>query len=440
MTDGRRSLLRVGRACLLLVIAGAACAPITPTPTSTHLPSPAVSASQTPAHTPDQTAPGIVVQDPPPGGVVGMSGITVTFTEPVRGVDGAAFQLSDAGGSVQGSTVSLDPTRRIATLVPEATLSFAATYTVTLTSLVDDLAGNALPRTSWTVRTSDLVTFAPGTYTGYRFGVSTADLTAIKRSTLSSPSTATASEYRVMDDVGYLLVNAGIWRGYWIHGSPGGIAQDDPTAPIPPLPTCKYVDLPAVRVAYADWATTVLDTVFQLPSGYAPGDLVDTSQAGLNGSYYVRAIALADLTAMVAAANSNGARLAVQSAYRSYTGQVLTFDGWVRQVGYDEALQTSARPGHSEHQLGTAIDFRAVGGASPWTYADWATTKEGAWLAANAWRFGWVMSYPRGTSSVSCYSYEPWHYRYVGRAAAAAVHGAEVALRQWLWSQGYGVR
>jgi D-alanyl-D-alanine carboxypeptidase len=50
------------------------------------------------------------------------------------------------------------------------------------------------------------------------------------------------------------------------------------------------------------------------------------------------------------------------------------------------------------------------------------------------------MSYPRGTSSVSCYSYEPWHYRYVGRAAAAAVHGAEVALRQWLWSQGYGVR
>ena len=50
------------------------------------------------------------------------------------------------------------------------------------------------------------------------------------------------------------------------------------------------------------------------------------------------------------------------------------------------------------------------------------------------------MSYPKGTSAVSCYSYEPWHYRYVGRATAAAVHEAGVTLREWLWSQGYGVR
>lgn len=427
-------------ACVSLSVAlGCAACGTAPFPTSTPSQSTEATPSPTAAPTPDLTAPGISIQDPPPGGVIGASGISVTFTEPVRGVDGAAFQLSDAAGTLQGSTVSLDPTRRIATLVPEEPLSIAASYTVTLNRLVHDLAGNALPLTSWTVTTSDLVTFAAGTYTGYQFGASTADLTAIKRSTLGAPSSATASEYRAIDDVGYLLVNAGIWQGYWIHGSRGGIAQDDLSAPIPPLPTCSYIDLPAARVAYADWATTLLDTVFQLPSGYAPGDLVDTSQAGLNGSYYIRAIALQDLTVMVAAANSDGARLAVQSAYRSYTGQVLTFDGWVRQAGYNEALQTSARPGHSEHQLGTAIDFRAVGGASPWTYADWATTNEGAWLAANAWRFGWVMSYPRGSSSVSCYRYEPWHYRYVGRAAAAAVHGAGITLRQWLWSRGYGV-
>lgn len=437
MRDGRRSAGQIACACLLLTVATVACSTIAPTPTAS--PSTEPTASPTAEPTPDVTAPTISLQDPPAGGVLDASGITVTFSEPVRGVDQASFQMSDAAGTVQGSTVSLDPTHRIATLVPEATLSFAVSYTVTLNGQVQDLVGNELPPTSWTVSTSDRVRFGAGAYTGYKFGDSTTHWTAIKRSTLSSPSSATATEYRVMGDVGFLLINAGVWQGYWVHGSREGVAQDDLTAPIPPLPKCDYIDLPAARVAYSQWGTTVLDTVFRLPSGYAPPDLADTSQAGLNGSYYVRAIAMQDLRAMISAATAEGARLAVQSAYRSYVGQVLTFDGWVSQVGYSEALKTSARPGHSEHQLGTAIDFRAVGGASPWTYADWATTTEGAWLAANAWRFGWVMSYPRGTSPVSCYNYEPWHYRYVGRPTAATVHGAGVTLREWLWSQGYGV-
>jgi D-alanyl-D-alanine carboxypeptidase len=371
--------------------------------------------------------------------VLTAQGIRVTFTEPVLGVDSSSFQLTFADGPIH-SSVTLDPSGRVATLVPDVTLSFGRSYTVTLTGLVRDLAGNQLPLTSWTVATSDVVTFAAGTYTGYQFGATQADLKGLKRATLSSSSTATASEYRVIGDDGYLRVAAGIWDGYWVHGSPDGVAQDDLTAPIPPLPTCDYIDLPAARVGYGQWGTTVLDTVFQLPSGYAPGDLVDTSQAGLNGSYFVRAIALQDLGAMVSAASADGAHLAVQSAYRSYRGQVLTFDGWVSQVGYAEALQTSARPGHSEHQLGTAIDFKTAGGVSPWQYADWATTTEGAWLAANAWEFGWAMSYPQGTSVVSCYSYEPWHYRYLGRTAAAALHDAGITPREWLWEQGYGVR
>jgi D-alanyl-D-alanine carboxypeptidase len=366
-------------------------------------------------------------------------GIRVTFTEPVRGVESTSFQLLLEDGPFS-STVTLDPSGRVATLVPDLPLPIASSYTVTLSGLVRDLAGNQLPLTSWTVATGDAVSFAAGTYTGYQFGSTQADLKGLKRATLSSPSTATASEYRVIGDDGYLRVAAGIWDGYWVHGSPDGVAQDDLTAPIPPLPTCDYVDLPAARVGYGQWGTTVLDTVFRLPSGYAPGDLVDTSQAGLNGSYFVRGVALLDLSTMVSAATADGAHLAVQSAYRSYRGQVLTFDGWVSQVGYAEALQTSARPGHSEHQLGTAIDFKTAGGVSPWQYVDWATTTEGAWLAANAWEFGWAMSYPQGTSAVSCYHYEPWHYRYLGRTATAALHDAGITPREWLWEQGYGVR
>lgn len=431
--------LRSVCACFLLTGAISACATPSSSPTPTVTPSTAPTSSPSVAPTPDAIAPAIATQDPPPGGVLTAEGIRVTFTEPVLGVDRASFQLAFEAGPVS-SIVSLDPSGRIATLVPDVTLGFGRSYTVTLTGLVLDLAGNRLPLTTWTVATSEVVRFAAGTYTGYQFGATQADLQGLKRATLSSASSATASEYRVIGDDGYLWIAAGIWDGYWVHGSPDGVAQDDLTAPNPPLPTCDYIDLPAARVGYGQWGTSVLDTVFRLPSGYAPGDLVDTSQAGLNGSYFIRAIAVQDLSAMIDAAGAAGARLAVQSAYRSYAGQVLTFDGWVSQVGYAEALKTSARPGHSEHQLGTAIDFKTVGGIAPWRYADWATTTEGAWLAANAWKFGWVMSYPQGTSAVSCYRYEPWHYRYLGRATAKAVHDAGVTPREWLWSQGYGVR
>jgi len=432
--------LPLAAASLLLVLASTSCG-LTPMPSATTSLTAEPTASPSAAPTPDLAAPVVISHDPAPESILATSGsVEVTFSEPVLGVDGASFLLSDPDGAVVAATVTLDGERRVATLTPVDSLSVAVAYSVSLTGAIQDGAGNRLDPTGWDLAASHGVSFAAGTYTGYQFGATTADLVALKRGALGLASSASTAEFRVMDGAGYLRIDAGIWQGYWIHGTATGVALDDLAAPIPPLPTCDYLDLPAARVAYADWGTTVLDTVFRLPSGYAPGDLVDTSQAGLNGSHFIRAIALQDLRAMVDAGTSDGARLAVQSAYRSYRGQVLTFDGWVGQVGYGEALKTSARPGHSEHQLGTAIDFRTVGGASPWTYADWATTTEGAWLAANAWTFGWVMSYPQGMSAVSCYGYEPWHYRYVGRATAAAVHDAGVASREWLWSQGYGVR
>ncbi len=429
---------RSGAAGLLLTIACAACAPIAVVPTPT-LPERIASPTATPL--PDLVAPTIVAQDPPPGGILPTDGVLqITFSEPVSGVDPGSFQLSDLSGAVTAASVTLDTGRRTATLTPIGGLTIATTYRASATGLVHDDAHNPLVPLTWSVSTDNLVDFAAGAYTGYQFGATTADLEAVKRATLDQASTATASGYRVMDGAGFLQIDAGTWQGYWIHGSAAGTAQDDLTAPIPMLPACTYVDLPANRTAYLQWASTVLDTVFQLPAGYAPPDLVDTSTAGLTAGRFIRSIAVDDLKAMAAAAKADGAHLAIQSAYRSYRGQQLTFDGWVSQVGYNGALQTSARPGHSEHQLGTAIDFKTLGGVSPWQYADWATTTEGAWLAANGWRFGWVMSYPKGTSAVSCYRYEPWHYRYVGRDAAAAIHVAKVTPREWLWGQGFGIR
>jgi len=200
------------------------------------------------------------------------------------------------------------------------------------------------------------------------------------------------------------------------------------------LPSCKVADTLTAQRRYVDWGRTVLDTRYKLSSSYAPGDLRSTTIAGL-GSHKVRGFVMADLRAMASAARAAGARLAIQSAYRSYTTQKSTFAYWVGVSGYSAAIRSSARAGHSEHQLGTTIDFRSYGGSAPWYYADWGKTKAGAWLRANAWKYGFVMSYPKGKSTLTCYAYEPWHFRYVGRADAAKVRASGLTLREYLWRE-----
>ena len=201
------------------------------------------------------------------------------------------------------------------------------------------------------------------------------------------------------------------------------------------LPPCRVADVATAHRLYSDWPRTLLDTTYRLTSAYGPGALRSTADAGLNGRHRVRALVIADLRALARAARAAGARLAVQSAFRSYSTQAATFAYWTRVHGYSTALKESARAGHSEHQLGTTIDFRSYGGSAPWNYADWGRTKAGTWLRNYAWKYGFVMSYPRGKTTVTCYTYEPWHFRYVGRKAAAAIRASGLTLREYLWRQ-----
>ncbi len=207
------------------------------------------------------------------------------------------------------------------------------------------------------------------------------------------------------------------------------------------LPSCEVGDELTSRSALADWRYTVLDTRFMLPADYAPTDLVDLGAALSGISRYAapagmqfREVALADLQELFTDAEAAGVALEVISAYRSFDYQQRTFDGWVAKDGYEQALRSSARAGHSEHQLGTALDLRTRGGPAAWDLADWATTPEGAWTAANAWRYGFVMSYPSGQEHMTCYMYEPWHYRYLGRELAAEVTASGLTTRAYLWN------
>jgi D-alanyl-D-alanine carboxypeptidase len=185
-----------------------------------------------------------------------------------------------------------------------------------------------------------------------------------------------------------------------------------------PLPACAVDDLSAPHAAYADWDRTLLDTALALDRTYEPDDLTSVAEAAMTGVGTVRALVILDLEALGRAARKAGVEIAVDSAYRTFDAQARTFDSLARANGRDYALRSAARPGHSEHQLGTTIDF--AGGE--------------AWLAEHAWRFGFVMSYPPDRSpAFTCYKAEPWHYRYFGRARATAIQAAGISPREWLW-------
>ena len=162
-----------------------------------------------------------------------------------------------------------------------------------------------------------------------------------------------------------------------------------------------------------------------------PPDLVPASRAGIAGGGSVRRIALRDLRALANAAAANGTPLSNVSSYRSYRQQRILFNGYVNDYGYDEATTFSARPGHSEHQLGLTFDFTAPGDTG--LTSNWEVTPTGGWMARNAWKFGWVMSYPKGKTDVTCFTYEPWHYRYVGREVAAEINESGLTTREYLW-------
>jgi D-alanyl-D-alanine carboxypeptidase len=199
------------------------------------------------------------------------------------------------------------------------------------------------------------------------------------------------------------------------------------------LPACRYDDIMTEPRGYDDWSTTLVDTILRIPKSYVPPDLVSVAQAGLAGHGKVRAVMIDDLRAMAEAAAAAGNGIGVQSAYRSYADQVATFAHWVSIDGYAGALKVSARPGHSEHQLGLAIDFRSQPQDATLS-GSWAFTPAGKWMGQNAWEYGFVRSYPAKKQSISCYASEPWHYRYVGRDLAAAIHASGLTTREYLWA------
>ena len=138
---------------------------------------------------------------------------------------------------------------------------------------------------------------------------------------------------------------------------------------------------------------------------------------------YLRPEAADAVVQMFAAFTSEtGLEMQSQSAYRSYSTQESVYAGWVDSLGQEGADLTSARPGHSEHQTGLAIDINALPDQGCALEPCWGDTPHAQWLAANAYRFGFIVRYPDGKTDITGYEYEPYHMRYVGIELATEMH------------------
>ncbi len=178
---------------------------------------------------------------------------------------------------------------------------------------------------------------------------------------------------------------------------------------------------------------------FALPISYVPNDLIVPSVplrlASSEQQMHLRVVTQTDLTALFSAAKAAGLQLQLGSGYRSATYQKTLYDGYVSSLSKAEADRSSARPGHSEHQTGLALDFTRIDGKCH-LEACFGDMPEGKWLIDNAYTFGFILRYTSDKEQVTGYMYEPWHFRYVGHELAKEMHDKGVKTLEEFFSLG----
>jgi D-alanyl-D-alanine carboxypeptidase len=151
-----------------------------------------------------------------------------------------------------------------------------------------------------------------------------------------------------------------------------------------------------------------------LPDNYIPKDLVNISK-DVRSSYQIclKKDALKNLTKMFNDASLENINLAVTSGFRSSDTQSTLYKALMLLKG-EKAKDRIAEPLHSEHQLGTTVDISGESINYLSASDKFNGTAEDLWLRANAYKYGFVQSYPKDKISVTGYDYEPWHYRFIG--------------------------
>lgn len=215
----------------------------------------------------------------------------------------------------------------------------------------------------------------------------------------------------------------GKYTGGWAHS--GGFTDKD-THDLPEI--TLEPDAPEVTPVYPaptkdSEVTKVYNKKHPIGKDYYPVDL-----QAVGGGQQLRKEAADSLALMQQQTNS----LAPASGFRSYATQKTLYDQYVKDMGEAEADRVSARPGYSEHQTGLTMDFGPID-------LPFANTPAHKWLTENGHKYGWVLRYPEGKESITGYTYEPWHWRYLGVVEATKFHDSSFAtLEEFYGVEGGG--
>lgn len=173
-----------------------------------------------------------------------------------------------------------------------------------------------------------------------------------------------------------------------------------------------FLELLRRSIELPDYLLRLVDKAHSLSEGYRPNSTVELSEYDMltlnRNTLTLHSGCMPDLLAMNEAARRDGIKLVISSTYRTYEYQKGLYERYVENYGQEEADRFSARPGTSQHQLGTAVDFGSI-------TKEIAETPQGRWLAEHAWEFGFSLSYPKGMEELTGYMWEPWHFRYISR-------------------------
>lgn len=182
----------------------------------------------------------------------------------------------------------------------------------------------------------------------------------------------------------------------------------------------------ADTISNPDNILTIVNKTNALSQSYIPDDLESVID---NKEQYLRKEANDAYTELYNAAKKEGIELYTVSAYRSYEKQNYLWNEAVKQHGIAHASQYNAYPGRSEHQLGLAIDI-SNSLKNPLTDKI-ADTKIGNFLETRAYKYGFVLRYPRNKTYITNYAYEPWHIRYVGKDVAYTLYKQQITLEEY---------
>ena len=165
-----------------------------------------------------------------------------------------------------------------------------------------------------------------------------------------------------------------------------------------------------------------------LTASYNPDDLeVFTNVYAYGENQSLRKDAYDAFIEMWNSANKDGYKLIVNSSYRSYDEQKKIYDDYSSWYGEEDADKKAARAGYSEHQTGLAVDIQSYCSQNK----DFAECEEFTWLTNNAYKYGFILRYPKDKEYLTGYKYESWHYRYVGKKVSKYIHDNNITFDEY---------